>query len=209
MYREARPSNAGRPPMSDSPRQGSGQRGVGEVRQRVLPQVVIEPLQVVPHHGAHGLRLVDAVAEALVDDHRHRHAAVFQPLPQLVRVGDRHAAVVLAVLDQRRRLRLHDVRHRRRLLVDRRVGGRVLAEVLDRERRDVGVVVVGRPVRDAGAHRDRREAVGRRRQERRDVAALAPAHAADARRIDPALARRGGRCPRRRPTRRRRRGCGR
>src|SRR5262249_21427789 len=67
-----------------------------------------------------------------------------------------------------------------------RGGTRIVAECLDRERGDVGVVIVGRPVGDAGADGDGGEAVRRGGQEGRDVAPLAPAHAADLGGIDPA-----------------------
>src|SRR5262249_50144386 len=66
-----------------------------------------------------------------------------------------------------------------------RGGTRIVAECLDRERGDVGVVIVGRPVRDTGADGNGGEAVRRGRQEGRDVAPLAPAHAADLGGIDP------------------------
>src|SRR5215510_15956733 len=56
---------------------------LGEIRQRIAEDVVIEPIQIVPHHGAHRFRFGDAVAVAFVDDHLDLHAPVFQPLPQL------------------------------------------------------------------------------------------------------------------------------
>ena len=92
------------------------------------------------------------------------------------------------MLNQRRRLRLLDVGDRRGLRVDLRIVPRRRLQVLPREWVDVGVDVVGHPVGDAGADRDRlepRRVV--RGEERRDVAALAPAHRADPRRIDQPL----------------------
>ena len=53
---------------------------------------------------------------------------------------------------------------------------------------NIGVDVVGHPVRDAGTNRDRFEAIRvLGRQERRDVAALAPTHRAHAIAVDHAL----------------------
>ena len=72
---------------------------------------MIEPRQVVLHHGAHRFWFGDAVAEAFVDDHLDFHAAIFQTLPQLVSVGYGHAAIEFTVLDKRRRLRGFDVGH--------------------------------------------------------------------------------------------------
>ena len=149
---------------------------------------MIEPGQIMLHHGAHRFWLRNAVTEAFVDDHLNFHAAIFQALPQFVRVGDRHAAIELAMLNQCGRLRIFHIRHRRSLLINQRVFRRIFAQIIDCERRDVGVVVVGRPVRDSRAHGDRREAIARGRQKRRDVAALAPAHANDFGLINPAFA---------------------
>ena len=73
------------------------------------------------HHGALLLRLVDAVTEAFINHHLHRHAPVFERLPQLVTIRDRNALVEFAVLNQRRGLGLLDVGDRRRLLVDFRI----------------------------------------------------------------------------------------
>src|SRR6185503_5663898 len=79
--------------------------------QGLAPDVVREPVEVVLQDGAVGLRLGDAVAVAGVDDHGGGHALVAQSAVELVRVGDRNPPVVLAVLDQRRRLRLLDIGH--------------------------------------------------------------------------------------------------
>jgi len=148
---------------------------------------VAEPFEIVAHDGARRPRLADAVAEALVHHHRHRHAPVFEALAQLIGIGDGDAPVVLAVLDQGGRLRLPDVAHGRGEAVDLRVVHWIVAEIVEREGSDVGVVVVGRPVGDAGAHRDGGETVRGRSEERRDVAALAPAHAAHPPGIHPPL----------------------
>ena len=139
------------------------------------------------HHGSLRTRLGDPVAKAFVDDQLRFDAPVFEALAQLVGIGDRHAAIEFAVLDQRRRACLLDVRHRRGLLVHRRIVDRIVAEILNRERRDVGVVVVRRPVRDTGTNRDRLEPIARCREEGGNVAPLAPAHARDALWIHPSL----------------------
>jgi hypothetical protein len=41
---------------------------------------MIEPGQVVPHHGTLRFGLVDAVSKSLVNDHFYRNAAVFKSL---------------------------------------------------------------------------------------------------------------------------------
>jgi len=56
---------------------------------------MIEPGQVVLHHGAHRFWFGDAVAEAFVNNHLDFDAAIFQALPQLVSVGDGPAAIQL------------------------------------------------------------------------------------------------------------------
>ena len=156
--------------------------------RRLIPDVASEPVEILLHRGAIGFRLGQAVAEALEDRQLHRHVLIAQALIQLERIRNRHPRVSVAVLDQRRRLRLLDVGHRRRVGVDLRIVPRRRLQVLPRERVDVGVDVIRHPVRDAGADRDRLEPIGvARRQERGDVAALAPAHAADAIAIDEAL----------------------
>src|SRR5439155_26399952 len=81
----------------------------GEVRQRIAPDVMIEPGQIVLHDGAYRLWFGDAVAEAFVDDHLDFDAAIFQSLAQLVSIGYGHASIEFAVLDQRWRLRGFDV----------------------------------------------------------------------------------------------------
>ena len=73
----------------------------------LLPDVFVEPLEVVLHDRAARLRLRWTVAdalEALIDDQLRRHPHILQPLIELVRVRQRHALVGGAVLDQRRRL---------------------------------------------------------------------------------------------------------
>ena len=131
-----------------------------EVGLRVAEDIVAEPGEVVLHDRPHGFGLRDPVAVALVDDHFHRHAAVLEPLPELVGVGDGHPPVELAVLDEGRRLGFLDVGHGRGELVDLRVVGRVGPEIVDRERGDVGVVIIRRPIGDAGADRNGLEPVG-------------------------------------------------
>ena len=195
------------PPFSSSLSGFFGTGGAARSGFGIAEDIVAEPDQIVLHHRPHGFGLGDAVPVALVHDHLDRHAAVLESLAQLIAVRDRHPAVELAVLDERRRRRLLDVGHGRSLGVDRRVGHGVGPQVLDRERRDVGVVVVGRPIGDPRADRDGLERFGRCRQECRDIAALAPTHAADTARVDPALFDQIRRHPRGRPKRRRRRGC--
>src|SRR5580704_5921950 len=72
---------------------------VGKIRERVAPEVVVEPGEIVLHDGTLGARLGDAVAVALIHNHFNLDAAILQPLAQLVGVGDRHAFVIFAVLD--------------------------------------------------------------------------------------------------------------
>src|SRR5476651_202548 len=77
-----------------------------------LEETLIEPLDVVVHRRAVALRLRGAVAdaaEALVDDQLRGYVIVLQAVIQLERVGQRHALIRGAVLDQRRRFRLLDV----------------------------------------------------------------------------------------------------
>jgi hypothetical protein len=59
-------------------------------------------------------------AEALIDDQLRRDVVVLETVIQLEGVGQRHALIGGAVLDERRRLRLLDVGNRRRLRVDLR-----------------------------------------------------------------------------------------
>src|SRR2546426_9329147 len=72
--------------------------GVGEIGQWVAPEVMVEPGEVVLHNRAHCFGLGDSVWKTFVDDHLHLYAAVFQPLTKLVGVGNRDAAVKLAVV---------------------------------------------------------------------------------------------------------------
>src|SRR6185295_16405799 len=71
--------------------------------RRLIPDVAREPVEVLLHGRAIGLGLVDAVAEALEHRQLHRDAVVAQALVQLEGIRDRHARVLIAVLDQRRR----------------------------------------------------------------------------------------------------------
>ena len=68
-------------------------------RDRLVPDVVGEPVEVVLEDGAVRLRLRDPVPEAGIDDHAGGHVLVAQPAVQLVAVRDRHPLVRLAVLD--------------------------------------------------------------------------------------------------------------
>src|SRR5438876_3737905 len=100
---------------------------------RGLEQILVEPLDVVLHRRPMALRLRRTVADAaetLIHDQLRRHVLVLQPLVQFERVGQRHALIGGAVLDQRRRLRLFDVRNRRRLRVDVRILPRRRFQVL-------------------------------------------------------------------------------
>src|SRR5207247_1593091 len=61
-----------------------------------LEEVLVEPFQVVFHHGAVALGLAGPVAdaaEAFVDDQLHRHVLILQSLIQLERVGRRDALI--------------------------------------------------------------------------------------------------------------------
>src|SRR5262252_10445845 len=153
--------------------------------------VLVEPFEVVVHRRAVALRLrrpVADAAKAVVNDQLRRYVVVEQTAIELERVRQRHTLIGGAVLNERRRLRLLDVGNRRRLRVHLRIRPRRAFQILAGERRDVGVHVIGGPVGDAGADRDRLEARRVvRGEERRDVAALAPAHGADLRRIDQAF----------------------
>ena len=93
---------------------------------------MVEPTEVVIHHGAHRFGFGDRMAKAFIDDHLNAHALVFQRLPQLVSVGDGNAAIEFAMLNERRRTRVLDVGNRGRLLVDLRIVNRILAQIVDR-----------------------------------------------------------------------------
>src|SRR5215467_7466548 len=82
----------------------------------LAPDVLCEPLFILFHHCSLLLRLCYPVAEPLVDHHFYWHTAILECLPQFVSIGNRHAPVILAVLDERRRLCFGDIRNRRRLL---------------------------------------------------------------------------------------------
>src|SRR6266403_89924 len=98
------------------------------------------------HHRAHRFWFGDAVPEAFVDDHLDFHAAILQTLSEFVSIRDWHAAIQLAVLNQRWRPRVFDITHRRSLRINLWIHSWIVAEIIDRERRDVGVVVIGGPV---------------------------------------------------------------
>src|SRR5437879_1221952 len=78
----------------------------GEIWQGIAPDVMIEPCEIVLHHRAHRFWFRDAVAIAFVNHHLDFHAAILQALSQFVSVGDGHAAIEFAVLNQRWRLRV-------------------------------------------------------------------------------------------------------
>src|SRR5437660_4762301 len=81
-------------------------RWVGEIRQRIAPEVMIEPGEVVLHDGAHRPGLGNRMAEAFVDDHLDADTFILQCLSQLVSIRDRHATIEFAMLDERRRARV-------------------------------------------------------------------------------------------------------
>src|SRR6185436_7926146 len=103
MHRPTRDAPAARPParrrcpsgtsLPESPRTCRSSAAVGgrafrqrkrqEIRPRIAPDVVIEERQVVLHHRPLRAGLGDAMAEALVDDHVDRYAAILEPLPEL------------------------------------------------------------------------------------------------------------------------------
>src|SRR5688500_5791708 len=68
---------------------------------RLIPDIAGEPIQILLHCGAVGLRLRQAVAEAFEDRQLHGHVLIAKSLIQLERIRNRHPRVVLAVLDQR------------------------------------------------------------------------------------------------------------
>src|SRR5713226_10594050 len=55
-------------------------RWVGEIRQRIVPEIMIEPGEVVLHDGAHRPGLGNRMAEAFVDDHLDADTFVLQCL---------------------------------------------------------------------------------------------------------------------------------
>src|SRR6266516_6716751 len=102
-------------------------RWVGEIRQRSVPKVMIEPGEVVLHDGAHRPGLGNRMAEAFVDDHLDAYAFVLQRLSQLIGVGDGHATIKFAMLNECRCARVLDVGNWRGLLIDHRIVHRILA----------------------------------------------------------------------------------
>src|SRR6266550_8309822 len=60
----------------------------------------LEPFQIALHHVELKLRLTDRVSLPRIDDHRDRNVAPLQRRVELVALRDRHALVVLAMLDE-------------------------------------------------------------------------------------------------------------
>src|SRR6185436_1567407 len=75
-----------------------------QTRGWLIPEITREPVEILLHQRAVGLWLGDAVAEALENRELHRHVLIAQPLIELEGIRDRHARVLVAVLDQGRRL---------------------------------------------------------------------------------------------------------
>src|SRR6185369_6418 len=157
------------------------------LRRLLAPDPTQKPFVVVLHHGALLLRLVDAVPEAFIYDHLHRYAAILERLSQFVGVRYRHSLIQFAVLNQCRRLRILYVRDGRSLLIYLSVIPRRRLQILSRERMNVGVHVISHPIRNTGAYRNRLEPIAAAGDEGGNVAALAPAHRADAIAVDHAL----------------------
>src|SRR5206468_7937797 len=72
-----------------------------QVGQRVAPDEMVEPHQVVCHDSALRLWPGDGMAESLVYHHLDGHPPIFERLTKLVAVGDGYASVAVSVLDQR------------------------------------------------------------------------------------------------------------
>src|SRR6185437_3471788 len=155
--------------------------------KRVAPDVVGEPVPVFLGYGALLLGLGDGMAEAFVENEFHGDAAVFESAIEFEGIGDGNARVFAALLNQRGRVRVVDISDGRSLAVDLRVAPRSGVQILARERRDVRVDVVSHSFEYSGDHRDSAEAVAECGDERGNVAALAPAHGADALRVNEAL----------------------
>src|SRR5690348_3712808 len=127
------------------------------------------------------------MAEAFVEDEFGGHAAVLESAIEFPGIRDRDASVAAALLDERGRVRVIDVSDGRSLFVDFRIAPGSAAKILARERSDVGIDVVGHPVRNAGADGHGAELVAESSDEGGDVAAFAPAHGADALGVNVAL----------------------
>src|SRR5580698_6345161 len=84
----------------------------------LAPDVFAEPFVVMLDHRALLLRLVDGVPESFIENQLHRNAAIFQRLIQLVGIRRRHTLILIALLNQRRRLRAAHVSNRRGLAID-------------------------------------------------------------------------------------------
>src|SRR5690242_8228099 len=110
---------------------------------------MVEPVKVVLHHRPLRFWFRDAVTKTLIDNHLNCDTLVFQSLSQLVRIGYRNASIEFTVLNQGGCARTLDVRDGRCLLINLRILDRILAEVVDRKRSDVSVVVVSGPIGDA------------------------------------------------------------
>ena len=80
-------------------------------------QILRKELNVAPHAIHLMTRLSKAVVLARIDHELDRHLAFDQRLVKLLRLGDRHARIDLAVHDHRRRLYVVDVLHRRAIIV--------------------------------------------------------------------------------------------
>lgn len=142
------------------------------------PNVLVEPLPIVPQRGQSFFGFVDAVPKSLVHDQFGGHLIVLQTLQQFVRIRNRHPAVKFAVLNQGRGFGVFDVGHRGGFAVNFRVTPGGGLQILPREGMDIGAHVIGHPVGNTRTYRDGFETVGIRGQKSRNVAILAPAHTA-------------------------------
>lgn len=91
------------------------------------------------------------------------------------------------MLDERGCRSVVDIGHRRGLGINLRVTPWRGFEILPCKRMDIRIDIVGHPVADACTIRDGLEPIGVGSKESRDIAALAPAHAAHTIFIDKAL----------------------
>src|SRR5882757_8865495 len=97
-----------------------GSAGPDAILKRLAPDVVLKPVQVLLHHRTLLLRFVDGMPETVVQNHLHRNTLIFERLSQLKTIRHRHPLVTIPLLNQSRRLRLRDIRNRRRLLINLR-----------------------------------------------------------------------------------------